>query len=152
MTSDTENDWVHHPSHYMDASGYECIQFTERMNCPNLANSFRYVWRAGKKWNDREDLEKAVFYVDREASLRKEWNRPLRFDMEMRRPIGHLPEDDDMFSDFMEASSGQEDRLRLVALSSIWASDMFAAGEGALTLSKGYVQKMIDRLTEETDV
>lgn len=149
MTDD--NDWVHHPKHYRDASGYECIQFTERMNCPNLANAFRYVWRAGKKWNDREDLNKAVFYIDRETTLRKEWNRPLSYDLEAGRPIGHYPEDDEMFSDFVDKSLVQGDRLRVIALSSLWAADMFAAGDSALGLSKGYVGNMIDRLSEEKE-
>jgi hypothetical protein len=59
------------PAHFRaHPSGIECIQITEHMGfC--LGNAVKYIWRAGlKPGNDRkQDLEKAVWYLQRE--LRK---------------------------------------------------------------------------------
>ena len=64
-------DAVNHPSHYTNhPSGVECIQITEHMNfC--LGNAIKYIWRADLKHDAIEDLEKAVFYIQREITLRK---------------------------------------------------------------------------------
>jgi hypothetical protein len=59
------------PPHYREhPSGIECIQITEHMGfC--LGNAVKYIWRAGLKGSDRrQDLEKAIWYLQRE--LRKE--------------------------------------------------------------------------------
>jgi hypothetical protein len=58
------------PPHYKEhPSGVECIQITEHMGfC--LGNAVKYIWRAGLKESDRrQDLEKAIWYIQRE--LRK---------------------------------------------------------------------------------
>lgn len=59
-------DMVNHPPHYTShPSGVECIQVTEHMNfC--IGNAMKYLWRAGLKGDSVEDLEKAVFYINRE--------------------------------------------------------------------------------------
>lgn len=84
-------DNINHPPHYTShPSGLECIDFTERMNfC--LGNAWKYLWRAGKKSGviigikdhpapgdeiatDKkalEDIEKAVWYINREIADRK---------------------------------------------------------------------------------
>ncbi len=61
---------VNHPAHYMaHPSGIECIQITEHMNfC--LGNVIKYVWRAGLKGEELEDLRKARWYLDREIERR----------------------------------------------------------------------------------
>lgn len=63
-------DMVNHPPHYgSHPSGVECIQITEHMNfC--LGNAVKYIWRADLK-NGLEDLEKAVWYINREIERRK---------------------------------------------------------------------------------
>ena len=63
-------DPVNHPKHYTGhPSGVECIQITEYMNfC--LGNAVKYVWRAGLKGDAVQDLEKAVWYINREISRR----------------------------------------------------------------------------------
>lgn len=63
-------DAVQKPKHYNNhPSGIECIQITEHMNfC--LGNALKYLWRADLK-NGIEDLEKAVWYLNREISNRK---------------------------------------------------------------------------------
>ena len=59
-------DPVDHPAHYTDhPSGVECIQITEHMNF-NLGNAVKYIWRAALKGKQRQDLEKAAWYINRE--------------------------------------------------------------------------------------
>jgi hypothetical protein len=60
------SDNVNHPRHYTKhPSGIECIQITEHMGF-NLGNAMKYIWRADLKGNQVEDLEKAVWYINRE--------------------------------------------------------------------------------------
>jgi hypothetical protein len=65
-----EHDAVNYPRHYVShPSGIECIQITEHMGfC--LGNAFKYLWRADLK-NGTEDLEKAVWYIQREIAKRR---------------------------------------------------------------------------------
>ena len=51
------------PKHYRQHV-YECIEFTMHMNF-NLGNAFKYIWRHKEK-GGREDLEKAVWYLERQ--------------------------------------------------------------------------------------
>lgn len=73
------SDNVNHPKHYtVHPSGVECIQITE---CHNfcIGNAIKYLWRAGLKDDaDKstqektvEDLEKAVWYIQREIKRLK---------------------------------------------------------------------------------
>ncbi|MCF7647294.1 DUF3310 domain-containing protein [Bacillus subtilis] len=65
------SDPVNHPQHYTShPSGVECITITEHMGF-NLGNALKYIWRADLKGNSLQDLEKAVWYVQREIALRK---------------------------------------------------------------------------------
>lgn len=57
---------VNHPKHYTShPSGVECIQITEHMNF-NLGNAVKYIWRASLKGKEIQDLEKALWYIERE--------------------------------------------------------------------------------------
>ena len=61
MTND-----VNHPKHYTShPSGVECIQVVEHFNF-NLGNAIKYIWRAALKGKQRQDLEKAIWYLQRE--------------------------------------------------------------------------------------
>lgn len=64
-------DPVNHPAHYTShPSGIECIQVTEHMGfC--IGSAFKYLWRAGLKGDAIEDLEKAVWYIQREIQRRQ---------------------------------------------------------------------------------
>ncbi len=65
------HDPVNHPKHYTGhPSGVECIQVTEHMNFCR-GNAVKYIWRAGDKGNEIEDLEKAVWYLQREIARLK---------------------------------------------------------------------------------
>lgn len=65
------NDNVNHPKHYTShPSGVECIQVTEHMDfC--IGNAIKYLWRAGGKNDEIEDLEKAIWYIQRKIELIK---------------------------------------------------------------------------------
>jgi hypothetical protein len=59
---------VNHPPHYKShPSGLECIQVTEHMPfC--LGNAVKYIWRAGLKGSELQDIEKAKWYASRELN------------------------------------------------------------------------------------
>ena len=64
-------DNVNHPSHYASDSGLEAIEVIEAFFHGNafLANTFKYIARAGKKGGEAkrlEDLRKARWYLERE--------------------------------------------------------------------------------------
>lgn len=67
-------DMVEHPPHYQTDSGLEAIDvigsfFRENYN---LGTVFKYIARAGKKWDAVEDLKKARWYLDKEIEWREE--------------------------------------------------------------------------------
>ncbi|MFA5132664.1 MAG: DUF3310 domain-containing protein [Candidatus Paceibacterota bacterium] len=62
----TKKEKVNHPPHYNShPSGVECITVVEHFNF-NIGNAIKYLWRAGLKNNQLEDLQKAAWYVNRE--------------------------------------------------------------------------------------
>ena len=68
--SELSNTTVNHPSHYRADSGVEAIDAIEAWDLNfNLGNVVKYVCRAGlKAGNPKEDLEKALWYLQRELS------------------------------------------------------------------------------------
>lgn len=68
-----QNDPVNHPSHYTSGK-IEVIDFIEDQGFGfHLANAVKYICRAGKKdpSKELEDLEKAVWYINRYISYKK---------------------------------------------------------------------------------
>ncbi len=67
-----DNDLVNHPPHYK-SGGIETIDFIEAKDLNyRLGNVVKYVARAGKKATDPvQDLEKALWYLQREINARK---------------------------------------------------------------------------------
>lgn len=65
-----EVDLVNHPPHYTSspakcsACGHqiECIDITRHMGF-DLGNSLKYLWRAELKGATKQDLEKAIWYI-----------------------------------------------------------------------------------------
>lgn len=68
-----EAEKINHPSHY-NGGKIECIDYIEdqKLNF-NRGNAVKYIVRAGKKdpAKEIEDLEKAVWYLNREIQLLK---------------------------------------------------------------------------------
>lgn len=66
----SKSDDVNHPEHYTShPSGVQCIQITEWMGF-NLGNAVKYIWRSDLKDNDIQDLQKAIWYLNRELKRR----------------------------------------------------------------------------------
>lgn len=65
---------VNHPPHYGgEGNPYEAIKVIEAWDLGfNLGNAVKYISRSGKKWNTVEDLEKAVWYLNREIIKQKQ--------------------------------------------------------------------------------
>lgn len=66
----TRGDSVNHPQHYTFGK-YEVIDVLEdwQLNF-HLGNAVKYIARAGKKGDALEDLQKALWYVEREIKRR----------------------------------------------------------------------------------
>lgn len=71
--SKAEHDAVNHPSHYTDGK-IEVIDYIEDKKLGfHLGNAVKYISRAGKKDPSKEieDLEKAVWYINRYIAERQ---------------------------------------------------------------------------------
>lgn len=67
-------DPVNHPKHYNNhPSGIECIDVVRYMNF-NRENAIKYIWRAGDKGNEIQDLEKSIWYLRDEIERLKNAN------------------------------------------------------------------------------
>jgi hypothetical protein len=59
-------DQVNHPKHYNShPAGIECIDVVEHMPF-NLGNAVKYLWRSDHKGAQLQDLDKAIWYINRE--------------------------------------------------------------------------------------
>ena len=67
---DDKTDPVNHPSHY-ETGGIECFdaivasQGTEAAKDFCLCNAFKYIWRCKHKGKSLEDVEKAIWYLNK---------------------------------------------------------------------------------------
>lgn len=67
----TEHDPVNHPSHYT-VGGIETIDFIEAKQLNyNLGNVIKYLTRSEHKGNKKQDLQKALWYLNRELQNTK---------------------------------------------------------------------------------
>ena len=66
MKEITEREMVNHPDHYQ-GNKTEVIDIIEDYNLGfSLGNAIKYILRADKKGNKKQDLEKAIWYINRE--------------------------------------------------------------------------------------
>lgn len=66
MNYSTDVDMVNQPPHYKSASGIESIDVIESFELGfHKGNAIKYILRSGKKHNEREDIEKAIWYLTR---------------------------------------------------------------------------------------
>jgi len=69
--SPTLVDMINHPPHYT-SGGIETIDFIEAKNLGyNLGNAIKYIARSGKKGDALQDLQKAIWYLNREIRSSK---------------------------------------------------------------------------------
>ena len=66
-----EEDMVNSPKHYTGhPSGIDAITICEHMGF-NLGSALKYLWRCDLKGSGSQDLEKAIWYINRELEKRK---------------------------------------------------------------------------------
>lgn len=59
-------DLINHPPHYQ-GKGLECIQVIKAFDLNfELGNAIKYILRAGKKGSRKQDLQKAVWYINKQ--------------------------------------------------------------------------------------
>jgi len=65
-----EHDPVNSPSHYKAPSGGELVDTIAHLNYLR-ANAIKYIFRAGKKYPEKEveDLKKAIWCLNKELSI-----------------------------------------------------------------------------------
>ena len=66
-----KKEMINHPEHYLKESGFEVIDVIEAWDLSfSLGNALKYIARAGKKdpEKQKQDLEKAVWYIERTIS------------------------------------------------------------------------------------
>lgn len=71
-----KSDPVNSPSYYTShPAGIEQIEVTEHMSF-NGGSAIQYIWRAedGSKGNEIQDLEKAIWHLQREIKRRQEYD------------------------------------------------------------------------------
>tara|TARA_R110000803_G_scaffold109199_1_gene177583 strand:- start:19270 stop:19536 length:267 start_codon:yes stop_codon:yes gene_type:complete len=75
----TKQQWVNHPEHYGgEVNPYEAIKVIEAWElgfC--LGNTIKYISRAGKKDNIVQELEKALWYLEREIKNQKSYGQEV---------------------------------------------------------------------------
>lgn len=62
---------INHPDHYLKETGFEVIDVIEAWDLDFcLGNAVKYIARAGKKdpTKKKQDLEKAIWYIERAVS------------------------------------------------------------------------------------
>lgn len=63
---------INHPTHYGGDSTYEAIKVIEAWEANfNIGNALKYLARYKKKGTPAADLEKAIWYIQRELNLVK---------------------------------------------------------------------------------
>lgn len=75
------NDPVNHPAHY-ETNGIECIdamvasQGAEAVRNYCVCNAFKYIWRHQHKGKSDEDIQKAIWYLNRYLNLYEQKDEP----------------------------------------------------------------------------
>lgn len=63
-------DMVNHPSHY-NVEGFEVIDIIDAFNLNfNMGNALKYLLRADRKGNKEQDIQKALWYLQREINTK----------------------------------------------------------------------------------
>jgi hypothetical protein len=63
-------DMVNHPKHY-NVDGYEVIDIIDAFKLNfNMGNALKYLLRADRKGNKEQDINKAIWYLQREINTK----------------------------------------------------------------------------------
>ena len=83
------NDMVNHPAHY-ETNGIECIdamiasQGAEAVRNYCVCNAFKYIWRHQYKGKSDEDIQKAIWYLNRYLNLYDQKDEPKADDQKLK--------------------------------------------------------------------
>lgn len=83
------NDMVNHPAHY-ETNGIECIdamvasQGVEAVQNYCVCNAFKYIWRHQHKGKSDEDIQKAIWYLNRYLNLCEQKDEPKADDQKLK--------------------------------------------------------------------
>jgi len=70
QTTEPKPDMVNHPSHY-NVEGYEVIDIIDAFSLNfNMGNALKYLLRADRKGNKEQDIQKALWYLQREINTK----------------------------------------------------------------------------------
>ena len=75
MSTDLSEDFdsVQNPAHYTNGRKYEPVKVIEDWGLDyHMGNALKYISRAGRKKSLIEDLQKAIFYLERRISIETE--------------------------------------------------------------------------------
>ena len=68
--SEPHPDMVNHPSHY-NVKGFEVIDIIDAFGLNfNMGNALKYLLRADRKGNKEQDIQKALWYLQREINTK----------------------------------------------------------------------------------
>ena len=98
-------DAINRPAHYCKDRKIQPIQVIEDWKLGfNLGSALKYISRAGRKDDRIQDLEKAVFYLNREIELSKELNKTTTITIDTKAdnlmPVAPKKEDDQLLELF----------------------------------------------------
>lgn len=98
-------DAINRPAHYCKDRKIQPIQVIEDWKLGfNLGSALKYISRAGRKDDRIQDLEKAVFYLNREIELSKELNKTTTITVDAKAdsimPLAPKKEDDQLLELF----------------------------------------------------
>lgn len=85
-------DMVNHPEHY-ETNGVECIdamvasQGAEAVQNYCVCNAFKYIWRHQHKGKSVEDIQKAIWYLNKYVELNEDQDSKYDFTEDERMPI-----------------------------------------------------------------
>ena len=69
----SEKETINHPAHYNMGKKYEVIDVIEDWNLGfHTGNAVKYIARAKYKNNEKEDIKKAIWYLERHLKRIKE--------------------------------------------------------------------------------
>lgn len=64
-----DREMVNHPDHYQGSGGMEVIDIIENYDLGfSLGNAIKYILRSNKKGSAKQDLKKAIWYINREMN------------------------------------------------------------------------------------
>jgi hypothetical protein len=70
LESSKQPDMVNHPKHY-NVDGYEVIDIIDAFGLNfNMGNALKYLLRADRKGNKEQDINKAIWYLQREINTK----------------------------------------------------------------------------------